>query len=57
MDIITLILTSLGIDNAVATAVFVALFSISEALSFIPSIKANGVFQAIYNILKKIVKR
>ncbi len=28
------------------------LFGISEALSMIPQIKANGIFQAIYNFLK-----
>ena len=28
---------------------FGVLFAISEALSLIPAIKANGVFQAIYN--------
>lgn len=28
------------------------LFGISELLSFIPSVKANGVFQLIFNALK-----
>lgn len=29
-----------------------ALFALSEALAFIPGIKANSVFQAIFNFLK-----
>jgi hypothetical protein len=28
------------------------LFGISESLSMIPQVKSNGVFQAVYNILK-----
>jgi len=36
------------------TAIAVALLAISEALSFIPKIKANGVFQIVVNILKKL---
>jgi hypothetical protein len=34
-----------------------ALFGVSEVLANIPAIKSNGVFQAIYNILRKIVKK
>jgi hypothetical protein len=30
-----------------------ALFFISEALSLIPSVQANGIFQFIFNWLKK----
>lgn len=30
----------------------VALLAVSEALSLIPGIKANGIFQVIWNILK-----
>lgn len=29
-----------------------ALLALSEALSLIPGVKANGVFQVIWNILK-----
>ena len=36
------------------TVVIGCLLAISEALSAIPSIKANGIFQAILNILKAI---
>lgn len=35
-------------------AIISALFAISEVLSFIPWIKANGIFQAIYNGLKSL---
>lgn len=38
-------------------AVFAVLWSISEALSFIPAVKANGIFQAIVNILKMLAGR
>jgi hypothetical protein len=31
-------------------------FAISEALSLIPSVKANGLFQLIYFQLKKLKK-
>lgn len=31
-----------------------ALFAISEALALIPSIKANSIFQLIYNWLKSV---
>lgn len=37
-----------------ALAVVTALLALSEALSYIPSVKANGIFQAITNILKSI---
>lgn len=39
---------------SIALAVVGALLAISEALSMIPAVKANGVFQAIYNILKSV---
>ena len=29
-----------------------ALLAISEALSLIPSVKSNGIFQLVYNTLK-----
>lgn len=35
--------------------VFGILFAISEALSFIPAVKSNGIFQMIYNFLKEKV--
>ena len=30
------------------------LFALSEVLSLIPSIKSNGVFQAIFNLIQKL---
>lgn len=45
-------------DNTTAiAAVFAALWAVSEALSYIPAVKANGVFQAIQGILGKLVKK
>ena len=35
------------------TEIFAGLFFISEAMALIPSIKANGIFQAIFNFLSK----
>jgi len=32
--------------------IFGILFGVSEALSVIPGVEANGVFQAIFNFLK-----
>ena len=29
-----------------------ALLAVSEALSFIPAVKSNGIFQLVYNVLK-----
>lgn len=37
------------------TIILGALFAVSEALSLIPSIKANGVFQAVLGVLKKLI--
>lgn len=34
--------------------IFGVLFGISEALSVIPVVKANGIFQLIFNILKAL---
>jgi hypothetical protein len=40
-------------DNPQNVAVVLgALFTVSEALSLIPSIKANGVFQLVYRIIR-----
>ena len=38
----------------IALAIVAALLAVSEALSLIPGIKANGIFQAIYNTLKSV---
>jgi len=37
--------------------VLAVLGGISEALSLIPAIKANGVFQLIYNALQSLKKK
>ena len=34
--------------------VVTVLLAISEALSLIPQVKSNGVFQVIYNLLKSL---
>ena len=32
-----------------------ALFAVSEALSLIPQVKSNGVFQLVFNLLRALV--
>jgi hypothetical protein len=42
-------------DATIIIAIISAALAISEALSLIPSIKSNGIFQLIYNTLKFMV--
>lgn len=37
--------------------IFAALLAISEALSLIPGVKANGIFQLIYFLLKSFQRK
>jgi len=37
-----------------ATIIIIAALALSEALSLIPAVKANGIFQAIYNLLRRM---
>lgn len=37
------------------TILTAALLAISEALSLIPAIKANGIIQAVFNIIRMFV--
>lgn len=39
-------------NNSMLALIFGVLFGIDQALALIPGIKANSVFQAVYNILK-----
>jgi hypothetical protein len=39
-------------DSQTVAIVVGALFAVSEALSLIPAVKSNGVFQFIFNLLK-----
>ena len=39
-------------ENAII--ILAALLAISEALSLIPQIKSNGVFQVVHNLLKSL---
>lgn len=36
------------------TVVFGVLFGLSEAIGLIPGIQSSGVFQLIFNVLKKL---
>jgi hypothetical protein len=42
------------LQSEAGTAILVALFGLSETLAVIPQIQSNSVFQAIYNVLKKL---
>lgn len=44
-------------DSTTIAIITTALWGVSEALSLIPSVKANGVFQLIYGVIKKITGR
>lgn len=39
-------------DLTTFNVIVIALLAVSEALSLIPSVKANGVFQMLWNVLK-----
>lgn len=39
---------------AIALAVISSLLAVSEGLSLIPQVQANGIFQAVVNILKSV---
>ncbi|GAH83483.1 unnamed protein product [marine sediment metagenome] len=39
-------------DAITISVIVAALLAVSEALSLIPSVKANGVFQMLWNVLK-----
>ncbi len=44
----------MNIDSTQIAVILGALFAVSEALSLIPSVKSSGVFQFIFNTLKKL---
>lgn len=39
------------------TIIIAALFAVSEALSLIPSVRANGVFQLVYSLIRKLASK
>jgi len=41
-------------NTETVTVISVALLAISEGLSLIPAVKSNGIFQLVYNLLKKV---
>lgn len=44
-------------DDQTAMIIVAALFAISEALSLIPAIKSNGVFQMIFRVIRAMAGR
>ena len=40
-----------------AIIILTALLAVSEALSLIPQVKSNGVFQVVHNLLKSLAGR
>lgn len=45
-----------GLSQDELLIIVTALLAISEALALIPSVKSNGIFHFIYNILKAVKK-
>lgn len=41
-------------DATTIGVIIAALLAVSEALSLIPQVKANGVFQVLWNVLKML---
>jgi len=41
-------------DETTILIILAALHAVSEALSMIPALKSNGLFQLVYNIIKFI---
>ena len=39
-------------DETTTLVILAAALAISEALSMIPGLKSNGIFQLVYNVLK-----
>jgi hypothetical protein len=44
-------------DSNTVALIFAGLWVVSEALSYIPAIKANGIFQLIHNIFNSLTGR
>ena len=42
-------------DETTILIILAALHAVSEALSMIPALKSNGLFQLVYNMLKFLV--
>lgn len=42
------------VEATLFSLIIIALLAISEVLSFVPVVKANGIFQLAVNILKKL---
>lgn len=42
----------MNITSEQITVVSIALLAVSEALSMIPQVKANGIFQVVFNVIK-----
>jgi len=44
-------------DIATVSMILAALLAASEALSMIPAVRSNGIFQAVWNVLKMLAGR
>jgi hypothetical protein len=44
-------------DPTTIAVVVTALLAVSEVLSLVPQIKANGIFQLIYGIIRQLARR
>jgi hypothetical protein len=41
-------------DNNTYAIIFAALLAVSEALSLIPAVKSNGIFQLLFAVIQKL---
>ena len=57
MDSILSLISVVVLTKPEIAIVVTALFAVSEALSLIPKVKSNGVFQLIANIIRKVAKK
>ena len=57
MDSILSLISIVVLTKPEIAIVVTALFAVSEALSLIPKVKSNGVFQLIANIIRKVAKK
>lgn len=57
MEELRVVLNTVGVNVETILAFMSVGFIVSEGLSYIPGIKANGVLQAVNNILHKLLKK
>ncbi len=49
--------TVIVLDQNTGAVIVAALFAVSEALSLIPAVRSNGVFQLLFSVFKRLARR